>query len=308
MIWLNSAMVRAVASEEEVDTKISGLVTKSSAFCTQPLHIGTRFLAMDKPRVMAILNVTPDSFYDGGNLRTESALLQRAETCLAEGANILDIGGYSSRPGATDISIDEEIQRIKQPIKCLHSHFPDALLSIDTFRVPVAKAARAAGASLINDISGGEMDKDMLPFVAQHNIPYVLMHMRGTPQTMSTHTDYTDVVSEVFTFLQKKITWLHEHGASDVLIDPGFGFAKNIAQNFTLLQQLQLFKQLQAPLLVGLSRKSMVYKTLSCTPSEALTGTAALHMHALCAGAQLLRVHDVSAAQEVITLYEALHA
>lgn len=293
-------------SVKDIGAATVDLANKSSVPLVKSLRIGTHLLDLSRPQVMAILNVTPDSFYDGGHLSTEHALLLHAEACLQAGACILDVGGYSSRPGAQDISPQAEIRRIEGPLQLLRSHFPEVYLSVDTFRVPVAEAALAAGAQMINDISGGTLDKNMLPFVARHNIPYILMHMRGDPQTMVAYCEYEDLHGEIFSFLQEKLQWLHTSGASDVLIDPGFGFAKNITQNFALLKHLHFFTQLSVPLIVGLSRKSIIYKTLSCSPKEALVGTAALHMYALCQGAQLLRVHDVAEAQQVITLYEAL--
>ena len=255
---------------------------------------------------MAVLNLTPDSFYEGSRIENEKQLLQRAEVCLRAGVRLLDIGGYSSRPGAEDISVEEEIRRIETPVRLLHRHFPEAILSVDTFRVAVAETALVEGAAIINDISAGELDKDMLPFVAKHKVPYVLMHMRGSPQDMAQHNQYEDILSEVFAFLHKKLQWLRAAGCSDLIVDPGLGFAKTVEQNFLLLRHLSFFKHLGAPLLLGLSRKSMIYKPLGCTPKEALPGTSALHMYALTQGACILRVHDAVAAQQVITLYESL--
>ena len=272
------------------------------------LRLNGQILDLSRPQVMAILNVTPDSFYDGGRWQTEEQLLLHAERCLEEGASILDIGGYSSRPGALDIDPSEEIRRIEAPIKLLNKHFPEAHISIDTFRKEVAQAACAAGAEMINDISGGTLDEEMLPFVIRHKVPYVLMHMRGRPQTMSQENHYKDLEGEVFSFLQHRLHQLQSEGLADVVIDPGFGFAKDLRQSFRLLRNLEIFTALDAPILVGLSRKSMIYKTLSCTPQEALSSTAALHFAALERGANILRAHDVKEAKEAIKLHEALHA
>ena len=272
------------------------------------LRMGTKILDLSRPQVMAILNLTPDSFYDGGQLNSDTSLLRYAEKCLNEGAAILDVGGYSSRPGASEVPFSEEIRRIKRPIQLLRQHFPAAHLSVDTFRAQVAEVACSEGAQMVNDISGGTIDQEMLSFIARHQLPYVLMHMRGTPQSMSKETAYKDLEADIFSFLQQRLYQLRKAGVADVLLDPGFGFAKNVEQNFRILKNLSFFTHLGAPLLVGLSRKSMIYKTLSCQPSEALTGTAALHMYALEQGASILRVHDVTEARQVIQLYEAINS
>lgn len=258
------------------------------------------------PKVMGILNITPDSFYDGGALKTDKDILTQAEKMLAEGAAFLDMGGYSSRPGAADISIDEEMSRVIPAIELVLKQFPEALISIDTFRSAVAQKAVENGAAIINDISAGKLDKHMIPTAAQLQVPYIMMHMRGTPQTMKTLTDYKNVLTEVLNYFSERIATARALGINDLIADPGFGFAKTIDQNFELLSQLELFKNLDIPLLAGLSRKSMIYKTLNTTPQQALNGTTALNTIALMKGANILRVHDVKEAKECIQLHLAL--
>lgn len=258
------------------------------------------------PRVMGILNVTPDSFFDGGKFDDESVLLQHTATMLAEGADIIDVGGYSTRPGAEDVPEPVERQRVVTAIRAIIRNFPEAVLSVDTFRGTVAHAAVQEGAALVNDVSGGELDPTMFRTVAQLRVPYILMHMRGNPKTMSGLTDYQNVLLEVLDYFQKKIHHLNQHGVHDIITDPGFGFAKTPDQSFELLNHLEKLKILQLPLLVGLSRKSMIWKTLNRSPEGALNGTTALHMAALLHGASLLRVHDVKEAKEVITLFNRI--
>ena len=260
------------------------------------------------PKVMGILNITPDSFYDGGKLKNPEITLKHAEKLLLEGATFLDVGGYSSRPGATDISEDEELHRVLPTINLILNEFPEAILSIDTFRSRVAKKCLQVGAAMINDISGGHLDPEMLQTVAKFKAPYIAMHMRGTPQSMIDLTDYEDLILEMRTYFSELLGKTQELQLSDVILDPGFGFAKDTAQNFEVLQNLDLFKMLNKPLLIGLSRKSMIYKTLKNTAQEALNGTTALHMIALERGAHILRVHDVKEAVECIQLHTALHA
>jgi len=265
-----------------------------------------KLLNFDSPIVMGILNVTPDSFYDGGNLETESQLIEQAFNMIQSGATILDIGGYSSKPGAKEVSVEEELNRVVPAIQLISSKFPEVILSIDTFRSEVARAAVNAGAALINDISAGDLDSNMFMTVKELQVPYCLMHMQGTPQTMQTKPKYNKVVTEVFYSLAKKVEELKKMGINDLLIDPGFGFGKTIEHNYELLQNLPHLKLLNLPILVGLSRKSMIYKVLNCTPSEALNGTTALQSFALLGGANILRVHDVKEAQETIYLYNKL--
>lgn len=258
------------------------------------------------PKVMGILNITPDSFYKESRANTERDILTRAEKMLEEGASILDVGGYSSRPGAEDISETEENQRISKAINLLVKEFPQAIISIDTFRSAVARTAVTEGAALVNDISGGSLDKKMFETVASLGVPYVLMHMQGTPQTMSSLTNYNNLVKDVSDYFHQKMSTLHQLGVKDIILDPGFGFAKTIEQNFALLNHLSHFNVLEKPLLVGLSRKSMIWKTLNTSAEEALTGTTALNMVALLKGASILRVHDVREAMEVIKLHTQL--
>lgn len=257
---------------------------------------------------MGILNVTPDSFYAGSRVQEEEQLLLLAQQMVKDGADILDIGGYSTRPGAEDISPAQEIKRVVSAIKFIKQALPNTLISIDTFRSSVATKAIEAGASLINDVSGGNLDPLMFETVAALKVPYILMHMRGTPQTMKSLAQYANVVTEVYQELRAKLSQLHQLGVTDVIIDPGFGFAKTIEHNFSLLKNLSYFQALGQPVLAGLSRKSMIYKTLDITPENALNGTTALHMIALHQGASLLRVHDVKAAKECVLLHQRLNA
>ena len=258
---------------------------------------------LTEPKVMGILNVTPDSFYDGGQFfRDEAQLLQQVEKMLKEGATFIDIGGYSSRPGAAEVTEEEEKRRVVKTVATVADHFPEALLSVDTFRASVAREAVAAGAKMINDISGGAGDEAMVHTVAELSVPYVLMHLRGTPQTMQTLTEYDDLIVELIDYFQQRLNTWRAHGVEDIVIDPGFGFAKTIDQNFTLLSHLDAFRTLGVPMLVGLSRKSTIYRTLGVTSDEALNGTTVLNTVALLKGASILRVHDVREAVEAAQL------
>ena len=257
---------------------------------------------------MGILNVTPDSFFDGGRYFSEAEILRRAEQMLREGADFIDVGGYSSRPGAEDISVDEEIRRAIPAVSALVKNFPGTIISIDTFRSSVAKAAVDAGASMVNDIAAGSLDPEMFETISRLQVPYILMHMRGNPQTMSGQTQYANVVKEMIDYFHTKLHALGPFEVKDIIIDPGFGFSKTIQQNFTVLQQLERFSVLERPILVGLSRKSMVWKTLQLEPSDALNGTTALNMVALLKGADILRVHDVKEAREGIKLFTSLQS
>ncbi|HMP99236.1 MAG TPA: dihydropteroate synthase [Cyclobacteriaceae bacterium] len=252
---------------------------------------------------MGVLNITPDSFYQGSRVADEQALLQKAGQIIKEGAAILDVGGYSSRPGADDIAEEEELSRVIPAINILLKTFPDLIVSVDTFRSKVAEEAISHGALIVNDISGGQLDKNMFSVVAKHKTPYILMHMRGTPQNMKDLTNYNNLVPDIALYFSEKITELKSLGLSDIIIDPGFGFAKTVEQNFCLLKQLDYFRSLGFPVLAGLSRKSLIWKTLNITAAEALNGTTALHMLALMKGANLLRVHDVKEAAETVKLY-----
>ena len=254
---------------------------------------------------MGILNVTPDSFYDGGRFfRDETQLLRQVEAMLTDGATFIDIGGYSSRPGAAEVSEEEEKQRVVRTVATVAERFPEALLSVDTFRAAVAREAAEAGASMVNDISGGAGDEMMVRTVAELSVPYVLMHMRGTPQTMPTLTQYDDLVVDLIDYFQEKLNTLRAAGVKDIVIDPGFGFAKTIDQNFTLLSHLDAFRMLGVPILAGLSRKSTIYRTLGVGPDEALNGTTVLNTVALSKGASILRVHDVREAVQAVQLMQ----
>lgn len=255
---------------------------------------------------MGILNVTPDSFYEGSRINSDKLIIQKASQMLEEGATILDIGGYSTRPNADDISIEEEINRVVPTIHSIKKEFPKAIISIDTFRSKVAREAVNAGADLINDVSGGNLDSQMFETVANLKVPYILMHMRGTPQTMKTLTDYENIIAEMMTYFHNKIMTLKNYGVEEIILDLGFGFAKTIEQNYFLLKNLAVFEQLELPILAGLSRKSMIYKRLDIPVSEALNGTTVLNTIALQNGAKILRVHDVKPAMEAIQLLSYL--
>lgn len=263
-------------------------------------------LDLSNPVVMGILNVTPDSFYEGSRVKTEHQVRTQVEKMLIEGAQIIDIGGASSRPGAAFVSVEEELNRVLPMINLLVKHYPEALLSIDTYRAKVAKASIDSGIHLINDISASSIDEELFDVVAAGNVPYVLMHMQGRPQNMQEAPNYDTVVVEVFDFLVKKIALLKNKGIQDIIIDPGFGFGKTIEHNYKLLNHLSVYKALGMPILAGISRKSMIWKVLKNTPEEALHGTTALHVIALQNGANILRVHDVRPAVEAIQLMQVL--
>ncbi|MDE0774527.1 MAG: dihydropteroate synthase [Ulvibacter sp.] len=256
---------------------------------------------------MGIINITPDSFYDGGATTTETQIIKQASDMIQQGATFLDVGGYSSRPGATDISQQQEINRVIPAIKAIIREFPRALISIDTFRSEVAKQAVKAGACMVNDISAGKLDSKMLETIGALQIPYIMMHMRGTPQTMKSLTEYQNITKQVLFYFSERIAAARAYNINDIVVDPGFGFAKTTDQNFELLNHLELFETLDLPVLAGVSRKSMVYKTLDISAKEALNGTTALHMVALQKGARILRVHDVKPAKECITLFKQLN-
>lgn len=278
----------------------------------QTINCKGQLLSLETPKIMGILNVTPDSFYDGGKFVEKNSIIQQAEKMLLAGADILDIGGYSTRPNAENIPENEELNRVLPNIEAILAHFPDAIISVDTFRANVAKEAIKVGASLVNDISGGNLDENMFQTMADlnkfQNIPYVLMHTRGTPKTMTQLTDYEDILLDLLTYFQQKIYQLHQLGIKDIVVDLGFGFAKTPKQSFFLLKNLAYFDILDKPLLVGISRKSMIYKTLQTTSENALNGTTALNMAALMNGAKFLRVHDVAEAVETRKLFLMLKA
>jgi dihydropteroate synthase len=269
------------------------------------LNCKGRLLVVDKPLVMGIINATPDSFFAGSRHEGTNAVLRQAEQMLKNGATILDIGGQSTRPGSIKISAEDELKRVIEPIKAIHQNFPEAFISIDTYYSLVAKEAVVAGASIVNDISAGTMDEQMIETVAALKVPYVLMHMQGTPQTMQNDPQYENVTKDVLDFFIRKKDELHKAGITDIIIDPGFGFAKTIAHNFELLRNLSVFKMVDCPLLLGLSRKSTIYKMLGITAEEALNGTTVLNTIGLMNGASILRVHDVKEAVETVMLFEA---
>lgn len=271
------------------------------------ININGLLMDFSTPKVMGILNLTPDSFYDGGKYNNEVDSLKQTELMISEGADFIDVGAYSSRPNAKNISLTEELNRIKPIIKSLIREFPEVKISVDTFRAEVAEAAIGEGAVLINDISGGELDQEMFKTVAKLKVPYILMHMKGSPQTMVNESHYTNIVSEVTQYFLKKIKDLRSLGVLDIIIDPGFGFAKTPNQSFELLNNLNLLKILEVPILAGLSRKSMIYKSLNISPENALNGTTAANTIALLKGANMLRVHDVKPALEAIQLVKKLN-
>lgn len=253
---------------------------------------------------MGILNVTPDSFFEGSRMQSDEQIARRAQQIVEEGGTIIDLGAYSSRPGAADVSAEEETERLRRALGIIRNLYPDVAVSVDTFRAEVARrCVEDFGADIINDISGGQIDEDMFPTVASLNVPYILMHMRGTPQTMQQLTDYADVTAEVLRYFGERVDMLHSMGVKDIILDPGYGFAKTLEQNYQLLSQQRVLEALDLPILVGVSRKSMICKVLDCTPSEALNGTTALHAFALQQGTHILRVHDVRQAVEVVKLH-----
>ncbi|MEP6750538.1 MAG: dihydropteroate synthase [Bacteroidota bacterium] len=267
------------------------------------LNCKGRLITAARPVVMGIINITPDSFYAGSRQQDTDQIVKKAEQMLKDGAAILDIGGQSTRPGSHLLTAEEELARIIVPIAAIHKQIPEAVISVDTFYAKVAAEAVAAGASVVNDISAGEMDTAMLITVAMLKVPYICMHMKGTPQTMQQHARYKDVTKEVLDFFIEKSATCKKAGIHDVIIDPGFGFAKNTVQNFTLLKNLNILKIMGKPVLAGLSRKASIYKTLGVTANEALNGTTVLNTIALQNGADILRVHDVKEAAETIKLF-----
>ena len=270
------------------------------------INCNGRLIDLSEPKIMAILNTTPNSFYDGGSHVDMDSILSKVEEYINNGAEIIDIGGYSTKPGAEEVSEEEELQRTIPVIEKLIETYPDLIISIDTFRGNVARAAVKAGASIINDVSGFELDAEMLPAIAELKVPYILMHMKGTPQTMQDNPQYEDVTLEVNQYFSEKIARLRELKINDIILDPGFGFAKTLEHNYELFSKMEVLGFGQYPLLVGISRKSMIYKFFGTTPQEALNGTTALNMVALQKGAKILRVHDVKEASETLKIYQAL--
>ena len=272
------------------------------------INVKGKLIDLSDPIIMGILNITPDSFYDGGFYNSEKKIIAQVKKMINDGASIIDIGGYSSRPGAEDISVESELSRVLTVIKAIKHKFPETLISIDTFRSEVAKKAVKAGADIINDISGGSLDKKMFNTVSELNVPYIIMHMKGNPRNMIKKTKYEDVLKEIIRYFSKKIHLATKAGIKDIIIDPGFGFAKNIEQNFNILNNLDYLKYLDKPILIGVSRKSMIYKTLEVTPKDALNGSTVLHTISLLKGAKIIRTHDVKEANEAIKLVSQLNA
>ena len=266
-----------------------------------------QLIDLTTPKVMGILNVTPNSFYDGGMYKSSSEMLTKVGKMLSDGATFIDVGAYSSKPSAEYVSEEEELQRIVPIINLILEYYPETLLSVDTFRSEVAKVCIENGAAIINDISAGNLDDKMLETIAKYNVPYIMMHMRGTPETMQKMTSYEDIVKEILFYFSEKVAKARSFGINDLIIDPGFGFAKTLDQNYEVLQKMELFEILELPLLAGFSRKSMIYKTLQSSAEEALNGTTVLNTVALTKGAKILRVHDVKEAMECITLFNKIN-
>lgn len=271
------------------------------------INCGGKLINLTQPKIMGVINLTPDSFYKASRAANTTATLKVAEQMLVEGATFLDLGAMSSRPGAPLITAEEELNRLLPALRAVAKQFPMAIVSVDTIFSETAKAVVSEGATMINDISGGTLDPKMFETIAQLGVPYVLMHTRGTPKTMQQQTQYDDIALDILDDLIQKVGNLRQLGVKDILIDPGFGFGKTVEQNFILLKKLSVFKILGLPLLAGLSRKTMIWKSLQITPEQALNGTTALNMVALLHGANILRVHDVRPAVETIQLYELLN-
>lgn len=271
------------------------------------INVNGRLIDLSEPQVMGILNVTPDSFYAGSRMETEKDIINRLHQITSEGASILDIGAYSSRPDAEHISTEEEMNRLRTGLDLVRKHQPEAVVSVDTFRADVAKmCVEEYGVAIINDISAGNMDTAMFETIAKLSVPYIMMHMQGTPQDMQMNPHYDNLLKEVFLYFAERVQKLRDLGAKDIIIDPGFGFGKTLEHNYELMNHLDEFQLFELPLLVGISRKSMIYKLLGTNPEEALNGTTVLNTLALMKGANILRVHDVKAAKEAVTLVEKM--
>lgn len=271
------------------------------------INVNGSLLDLSVPCVMGILNITPDSFYAGSRMQTEAEIARRTEQILVEGAGIIDVGAYSSRPNAENVSPLEEMERLRMGLSVLRKVRPDAVVSVDTFRADVARmCVEEFGVAIINDIAAGEMDADMFRTVAELNVPYIMMHMRGTPQDMQKHPRYDNLLKEVFLYFARKVQQLRDLGVKDIILDPGFGFGKTVGHNYELLSHLEEFRVFELPLLVGVSRKSMIYRLLGTTPQEALNGTTVLDTICLMKGADILRVHDVREAVETVKIVEAM--
>ena len=273
------------------------------------INVNGRLMDLSEPQVMGILNVTPDSFYAGSRAETEKDIIRRLHQITDEGASIIDIGAYSSRPNAEDVSIEEEMSRLRTGLELIKKHQPDAIISVDTFRADVAKmCVEEYGAAIVNDISAGLLDKEMFPTIARLGIPYIIMHMKGTPKNMQAAPHYDNLLKEIFYYFSEKVQKLRNLGVKDIIIDPGFGFGKTIEHNYELMNHLEEFRLFEVPLLVGVSRKSMIYKLLGVNPEEALNGTTTLNTIALLKGANILRVHDIKVAMETIKIVQKMKA
>ena len=273
------------------------------------INVNGRLMDLSEPQVMGILNVTPDSFYAGSRAETEKDIIRRLHQITDEGASIIDIGAYSSRPNAEDVSIEEEMSRLRTGLELIKKHQPDAIISVDTFRADVAKmCVEEYGAAIVNDISAGLLDKEMFPTIARLGIPYIIMHMKGTPKDMQAAPHYDNLLKEIFYYFSEKVQKLRNLGVKDIIIDPGFGFGKTLEHNYELMNHLEEFRLFEVPLLVGVSRKSMIYKLLGVNPEEALNGTTTLNTIALLKGANILRVHDVKVAMETIKIVQKMKA
>ncbi len=271
-------------------------------------QIKGRLHVWDSPKIMGILNITPDSFFEKSRTNINSiGFVEKVGKLITDGVDIVDIGGYSSRPGAAEVSESEELNRVIPAIEWIVKNYPETLISIDTFRSKVAEVAIKSGAHIVNDISAGDLDRDMIPLVGELKIPYIAMHMRGNPTNMQELTNYSDILGEILNYFSEKLDQFRKFGIKDVIIDPGFGFAKSIEQNYFLLKNLSQFRYLSSPVLVGVSRKSMIYKTLNSNADDALNGTTALNMFSLCQGANILRVHDVKETKETINLFNTIY-
>lgn len=273
------------------------------------INVNGRLMDLSEPQVMGILNVTPDSFYAGSRAETEKDIIRRLHQITDEGASIIDIGAYSSRPNAEDVSIEEEMSRLRTGLELIKKHQPDAIISVDTFRADVAKmCVEEYGVAIVNDISAGLLDKEMFPTIARLGIPYIIMHMKGTPKDMQAAPHYDNLLKEIFYYFSEKVQKLRNLGVKDIIIDPGFGFGKTLEHNYELMNHLEEFRLFEVPLLVGVSRKSMIYKLLGVNPEEALNGTTTLNTIALLKGANILRVHDVKVAMETIKIVQKMKA
>ena len=270
------------------------------------INLKGKLMNFSVPKIMGILNITPDSFYDGGRYNSKEKIQRQIEKMIISGVDIIDVGGYSSRPGAKDISIEDELNRVIPVIEIIKKKFPETIVSIDTFRSRIASEAIISGADIVNDISGGNLDSKMFETVSKHKVPYILMHMRGKPENMMSKTNYENVTKDVCKYFSQRIDKAHSYGINDVIIDPGFGFSKTTQQNYELLNNLEFFKEFQRPIIIGISRKSMIYKTLNTTPDKALNGSSVLHTISLMKGANILRTHDVKEAVECVKIVSQL--